>query len=134
MYIWIIAILLLFIECRYIYQMNENCIRLRYLRYTSLTGALNLTSCAKMTFHVHVENFLSQNCNIFSISSIFKYNPGKANNKFITSRSFLSSDIIPTSSKGKESDESLHTVRSLVMVRNQLPAQVVKRQTRQIPD
>ena len=33
------------------------------------------------------------------------YNPGKTNNKFITSQSFLSSDITPTSSKGKESDE-----------------------------
>ena len=31
----------------------------------------------------------------------------------------------PTSSKEKESDELLYTVRSLVMVRNQLPAQVV---------
>ena len=35
-------------------------------------------------------------------------------------------DIIPTSSKEKESDELLYTVQSLVMVRNQLPAQVVK--------
>ena len=42
-----------------------------------------LTSCAGMT---HVENFLSQNCNIFSVLSIFKCNlKGKINNKFITS-------------------------------------------------
>ncbi|KOX79961.1 hypothetical protein WN51_06373 [Melipona quadrifasciata] len=34
-------------------------------------------------------------------------------------------DIIPTSSKEKENDELLYTVRSLVMVRNQLPAQVL---------
>ena len=33
--------------------------------------------------------------------------------------------IMPTRSNGKESDELLYTVRSLVMVRNQLPAQVV---------
>ena len=39
------------------------------------------------------------------------------NNKFITSQSFLSSDIIPTSSKEKENDKLLYTVRSLVMVR-----------------
>ena len=32
----------------------------------------------------HVENFLSQNCNIFSALSIFKYNlKGRINNKFI---------------------------------------------------
>ena len=28
----------------------------------------------------------SRNCNIFSVLSIFKYNPGKASNKFITSQ------------------------------------------------
>ena len=33
------------------------------------------------------------------------------------------------SSKEEESDELLYTVRSLVMVRNQLPAQVVKGRT-----
>ena len=33
-----------------------------------------LTSCA-----THVENFLSQNCNIFSVLSIFKYNPKRQN-------------------------------------------------------
>ena len=43
-----------------------------------------LTSCAEM--NAHVENFLSQNCNIFSVSSIFNYNPGETNNKFITYR------------------------------------------------
>ena len=39
----------------------------------------------------------------------YTYNPGKTNNKFITSRSFLFSDIVSTSSK-KESDELLYTV------------------------
>ena len=39
---------------------------------------------------------------------------------------FQSSDIIPASSKEKESDELSYTVRSLVTVRNQLPVQVVK--------
>ena len=38
---------------------------------------------------------------------------------------FLSSDIVPTRSNEKESDELLCTVRSLVMVRNQLPTQEV---------
>ena len=33
----------------------------------------------------HVDNSLPQNCNIFSVLSIFKYNPGKTGNKFITS-------------------------------------------------
>ena len=42
--------------------------------------------------------FLSQNCNIFSVWSIFKYNPkGKIINLL-----FLSSDIISTSSKRKQ--------------------------------
>ena len=39
-----------------------------------------------------------------------KCNPGETNDKFITYWSFLSSDIIPTSSKEKESDELLYTV------------------------
>ena len=45
--------------------------------------------------------FLSQNCYIFSVLKILKYNPGRTNDKFITSRSFLSSDITPTSSNRK---------------------------------
>ena len=69
-----------------------------------------LTSCAGMT--THVENFLFQNCNIFSVSSIFKSNKiGEINNKFITSQSFLSGRV------QKECDELLCTVWSLVMVR-----------------
>ena len=39
---------------------------------------------------------------------------------------FYPVNIVPTSSKEKESGESLYTVRTLVMVRNQLPAQVVE--------
>ena len=54
-------------------------------------------------------NFLSQNCNIFSVSSVFELE-GKTNNKCITSRQFLSSDVVPT-----------YTIWSLVTVRNQLP-------------
>ena len=34
---------------------------------------------------MYVENFLPENCNIFSVLSIFEYNTGKTNNKFITS-------------------------------------------------
>ena len=47
------------------------------------------------------------------------YNPGKTNNN---NNNYVQ-DIISTSRKEKESDELLYTVRSLVMVRNQLPAQ-----------
>ena len=36
---------------------------------------------------------------IFSVLGIFKYNPGETDNKFITSQLFLSSVIVPTSSK-----------------------------------
>ena len=31
----------------------------------------------------HVENLLSQDCNIFSVLSMFKCNPGKIDNKFV---------------------------------------------------
>ena len=54
---------------------------------------------------------LFQNCSSFSVSSAFKWSKiGKANDKFITSRWFLSSDTIPTSSREKESDELLYKV------------------------
>ena len=53
---------------------------------------------------------MTQYCNISSVLSIFKYNPGKTIDKFITSQSFLSSYIIPTSLKEKESGELLYTV------------------------
>ena len=33
-----------------------------------------------------VENFSSQSCNIFSVLSVSKYDPGKTNNKFVTSQ------------------------------------------------
>ena len=59
---------------------------------------------------------------------IFKCNPGKTNNQFITSQSFLSSDVIATCSK-RERNELLYTVRSLVMVRNQSPTQAAKRRS-----
>ena len=81
-----------------------------------------LTSCAEMTCHARREFLVPNFSNIFSVLSIFKY-PGETSNKFITSQYFLSSDITRTSSKGKESDELLCTVWSLVVVRNQLQAQ-----------
>ena len=62
------------------------------------------------TFSHKLRHFLS-------FKYIFKCNAGETNDKFINSWSFLSSDIIPTSSKEKESDELLYTIRSLVMVR-----------------
>ena len=74
--------------------------------------------------------FCPKNCNILSVSSIFRYNSGKTNDKFITSQQFLSSDIIWYRRARKESDELLYTVRSLVMVRNQSPAQVINQRER----
>ena len=47
---------------------------------------------------------------IFSQFSVYLSKTGKTNNKFITYQQFLSSDIIPTSSKEKESDELLYMV------------------------
>ena len=72
------------------------------------------------------ENLLSQSCDILSVLSVFKYNPGETNNKFVK---LLLNNFYPVMScrrVQKESDELLCTVWSLVMVRNRLPAQVVK--------
>ena len=52
----------------------------------------------------------------------FKY---ITNNKFITFQQFLSSDVIAGEFE-KKATKLLYTVWSLVMVRNQLPAQAVK--------
>ena len=41
-----------------------------------------LTSCAGTTCHA-CRKYLSENCNIFSVLSILKYNPGKTNNKVL---------------------------------------------------
>ena len=61
-----------------------------------------LISCAGMTCHARRELFVPKLCNIFSVLSTLKYNPDKTNNKFIiTSQSFLSGDVILTSSKRK---------------------------------
>ena len=61
---------------------------------------------------------------IFSQFQVYlNVNPDKTNDKFITSWSFLSSDVMPTSSKEKESDELLFG-RSLRSA-SQLPAQGV---------
>ena len=44
-----------------------------------------LIFCVRMTWHArHPESFVP-NCNIFSVSNIFKCNPGKTNDKFIIS-------------------------------------------------
>ena len=68
--------------------------------------------------------FLSQNCNIFTVLNIFKRNPGKTNDKFLAPVN----DIYPVIYRREEieSDELLNTVRSLVTVRNQLSARVIK--------
>ena len=47
-----------------------------------------LTSCAGMPRASRI--FLSQNCNISSVSSTFNYNTGKINNKFINNFSIIS--------------------------------------------
>ena len=83
----------------------------------------NFTSYAGMT---HVKNFLSQNCYIFSVSSIFMYitQAKQIINLLLLSNFHL---VISYRRVQKESNELLYeTVWSLVMVRNQLPAQVVK--------
>ena len=73
-----------------------------------------LTSChARREFFF----FLSENCNIFSVLSIFECK-GETNNKFITSQSFLSGDI-PTSFEKKRATSYCIRFWSLVMVRNQ---------------
>ena len=77
--------------------------------------------------------FFPQNYNIFSVLSIFKYNPGKniiniinlINIISIINLSLLNHfySVISHRRVGKESDELLYTVWSLVMVRE--PAQKV---------
>ena len=64
----------------------------------------------------------SQNCNIFSVLSILKYSQQII--ILLLVNNFYPVRIIPTSSKRKRRIV-LYTVWSLVMVRNQLPAQVV---------
>ena len=69
----------------------------------------------------HVENFFVWKLQHFlNLKYIVSITQGKTNNKFIAIlNNFLSSDIITTSSKGKESDVLLCEIWSLVMVRNQ---------------
>lgn len=54
------------------------------------------------------------------LKEMIKCSPSKTNDKFIASC------IVPTNPKEKESDELFYTARSLVKVRGQLPAQVVR--------
>ena len=46
--------------------------------------------------------FFVLNCNSFSVSSVFKCNPGKTDDKFITFQSFLSNNITLTEFKKKK--------------------------------
>ena len=71
-----------------------------------------------MTCHARRE-YLAQNCNIFSVLSIFKYNPGKANNNLLLLNNFYS---VMYRCIHKE-DKLLYTVWSLVV---QLLVQEVK--------
>ena len=88
-----------------------------FQQHNSKSSVYDLTSYAEMTYHARREFFVP-NCKILSVSSIFQCNPRTNIDKFITSQQFLSSDITtPTRSKEEDSDEFLHTVRSLVMVR-----------------
>ena len=68
------------------------------------------------TCHARREFFVP-NCNIFSVSNMFKCIPGKANDKFITSCNNFCPVTSHRRSKENESDELLYTVQSLVMVR-----------------
>ena len=71
------------------------------------------------TFNLLRLNFLSWN--IFSTSSIFKYNPGKTNNKFITYQWFPSSDIPIKSRRGRIiAYEFGHSLRSTINCQAQL--------------
>ena len=96
------------------------CIRVRSLvmvRNRLPAQVFNLLRCNNVSRTSRM--FLSRNCNNFSVSSILKYNPGKIN---------LSLDIFyPVISyrqvrKRKKATNCCIRVRSLVMVRNQLPA------------
>ena len=56
-----------------------------YYYYIYFLLYLQIHFCNDMKWHAtHIENILSQNCNIFSVLSIFKYNTGKTNDKFIS--------------------------------------------------
>ena len=65
-------------------EATNYCVRFGHARY----GPQSVASASGFNFWMSrtSRNFLPQNCDIFSVLSIFKYNPGKANNKFITSR------------------------------------------------
>ena len=58
------------------------------------------------------ENFLSENCNIFSVLSIFKYNPDVTNNEFIYRFSIIS--IHHTDEFKKKTTNLSYTVRSAI--------------------
>ena len=84
---------------------------------------LPVSLLSSWTIFAKLQNFLSQNI----VSCALRYNRGEANNKFITPQWFLSSDY--HTDVQTESELLLYTFWSLVMVRSQLPAQVVNWKT-----
>ena len=98
----------------------ENCRELElknFCREQKSTTILKI----KLLRHARREFFFVPNRNIFSVLSITQ---AKQIINLLLLNNFFS-DIVPTSSRGKESDELSYTIWSLVMVRDQLPAQVV---------
>ena len=76
------------------------------------------STCAGITWHARRDTFLSQNSrNILSILSIFKYNIGRTNNKFMPDNFY---PVISYPRVQDESDELSCTVWSLVTVRSLL--------------
>ena len=75
-------------------------------------------SCAGMTCHAGREFSITKFVTFFSALSTFEWNKiDETNNKSIACQSFLSGDIVPTSSIRKRR-VIVYVVRSLVMVRN----------------
>ena len=72
----------------------------------------------------HVESLFSQNCNIFSVSSIFKYNPGEINLLFLSN--FYPVILLSTRAKGKRRIICSIRFGHSLWSANQLPTQGVK--------
>ena len=77
--------------------------------YSKVTEPL-LTSCSGTTCHARRESFCPNNCNIFSVLSVFKYNAGKTNNKFVKLLLNNFYSVISYRRVRKESDKLLYTV------------------------
>ena len=83
-----------------------------------------LTSCAGTTCHARLEFFVPKIA-IFPQFQVYlsKTKIDKTNDKFVTSQSFLSSDIVPTSSKEKATSHFIrfgHSLRSAVSCQRQV--------------